>query len=305
MAGEVIVPGCEWRPSTNVRPFITRYDALIYHTRGGGGDSDHYHFDVKGDGHSIQYHDLRRQSIASIEANPFSIAIVGSDTGPPFPLWSGQDVPNYTEAQVEEIIRISSYVLEYTDIPARPLMDSCISATNQGIGWHRLGIDGNFPEEYPFYGRKPGCQRWSSSFGKGCPGPRRITTICNRIIPALQGADMTKIDDLFEPWYQNHIDFESGQPGFVHPKDQDMVARIKEMASRLGAFRNAPDILTPIHNKVEAVRLATDTLEATVGRIEAKIDQLFSRPPGGGGGLTEAQTRAIVREELDKTKLGV
>jgi hypothetical protein len=53
---------------------------------------------------------------------------------------------------------------------------------SRGIAYHRQGIDGNFgPFQFP--GRVSGGEVWTETFGKVCPGDRRITTLLNRIIP--------------------------------------------------------------------------------------------------------------------------
>jgi hypothetical protein len=56
----------------------------------------------------------------------------------------------------------------------------------------------------------------------------------------------------------------------------------------------------PTQNK-NGLRLHLDRQDVVLARIEAKLDRLGQ--PAAGAGLTEAQIRAIVRGELDKTHL--
>ena len=56
---------------------------------------------------------------------------------------------------------------------------------SKGIAWHRLGIDGNFPEAPGKLrgGRVHGGEQWSESFGKECPFDEKIKGIVDDIIP--------------------------------------------------------------------------------------------------------------------------
>src|SRR4030095_5794545 len=121
-------------------------------------------------------------SAASIEMNPYSIAIVAEDKGPAFPAWSGSNVPPYTDAQVATLILIISWICHRFGIPKNAARTSCIDSAH-GVGWHRLGIDGNFPNVWPYWGRQPGCLETSLSTGKPCPGNARITQIVHDIMP--------------------------------------------------------------------------------------------------------------------------
>lgn len=185
----VIVPGAEWRPNPVSSRRINLVWAILHTIVGtvtGALSGRHYHIYVRADGSFVQIQDLLLRSAASVEANPYSIAIVAEDMGRAFPSWSGSNVPPYTSAQVDTIVRILVWICRRFGLPAEAVRDSCLSGT-RGVAWHRLGISGNFPS-WPsiFRGRRAGCQSWSHSFGKVCPGDARIRQINNVIIPRVR-----------------------------------------------------------------------------------------------------------------------
>lgn len=184
----VTVPGAELQlanpvSTRRISPLVWIILHTIVGTVNGSLSGRHYHIYVRADGSFVQRQDLLLRSAASVEANPYSIAITAEDKGPAFPSWSGNDVPAYTAAQVDTIVRVLAWICKRFGIPPEAVRDSCLG-NGPGSAWHRLGINGNFPL-WPsiFRGRVAGCQLWSSSFGKGCPGNERIKQINNVIIP--------------------------------------------------------------------------------------------------------------------------
>jgi hypothetical protein len=87
----------------------------------------------------------------------------------------GVDGEPWTDAQVETLAQIAAWAHRTYDVPLR-LMTS--SATSQhGLGWHRLGVQGNFsgrPGLLGLHRSNLKTERWSSAFGKTCPGDDRI-----------------------------------------------------------------------------------------------------------------------------------
>lgn len=189
----VTVPGAELMLAN---PISTRQVLpwwLYLHTIGGGTVDNvlsgrHYHLYVRGNGSFVQRQDLLLRSAASVEMNPYSIAIVAEDAGPHFSPWSGSNVPAYTPQQVATLILIISWICHRFGIPKNAVHTSCINE-DHGVGWHRLGIDGNFPNQWPYWGRQPGCLETSLSTGKPCPGNARITQIVHDIMPAVSAPE--------------------------------------------------------------------------------------------------------------------
>jgi N-acetylmuramoyl-L-alanine amidase len=187
----VTVPGAELILGNPIstRP-IVRLKWILCHTIvgtvAGALSGRHYHIYVRGDGSFIQRQDLLLRSAASVEANPYSIAIVCEDKGPHFSPWSGSNVPPYTPQQVATLTVVMGWICRRFGLPTSAIRTTCLNDAN-GIGWHRLGIDGDFPNVWPYWGRRPGCLETSLSTGKPCPGNARITQIVNDIVPRLGG----------------------------------------------------------------------------------------------------------------------
>lgn len=175
------MPGARWRPlSRNYTRRVTTKDCIILHSTGtnaatsqygwfntpGAGASSHFHVD--NNGVIEQYVDTAHMSWANASANPRSVTIEtqGNGYGP------------WTAAQVRSIVRIIQWVRSvHKGIPLRQMTSS--AASQKGIGWHRLGVNGNFPRTGILRGRsqRGGGQSWSKAFGKICPGDDRIKQI--------------------------------------------------------------------------------------------------------------------------------
>jgi hypothetical protein len=152
-----------------------------------------------------------------VEANPYSIAIVAEDKGAGFPTWSGSNVPPYTAQQVESLIFILGWICARYGLPASSIRTS-LPDEPHGIGWHRLGIDGNFPTSWAYWGRQPGGQHWSNTTGKACPGDNRIRQLTEQIVPAVadelgQGGDVRPDPDArYLPFEFSKVTGSSGTP---------------------------------------------------------------------------------------------
>lgn len=179
-------PAATWRP-------VTRYQSgslhvamtprrLIFHTAvSNATPSMHSFFNVSGratphfyvgrDGEVEQYIDTDFRGSANLDGN---WNCIGVETWDGFGAgWSGSNPgPHFTDKQKEALARLAVWCAKEHRIPLRALRTSRRLAS--GIGWHRLGIDGNFPDDWPLYGRKPFGEHWSSSAGKICPTDNRI-----------------------------------------------------------------------------------------------------------------------------------
>lgn len=158
------------------------------------------HFYVARDGTVEQYVDTGRKSSAVLEGNYDCITIETWDGAPadwtPGPAW--------TERQVKAIGRLLAWINKVHGIPLVRLESSAAGLT--GVGWHRLGIDGNFPAGL-LAGRVPGTEKWSSAFGKICPGDRRIRQTVEEVLPlANYIASVEKDDDMFSDEDRDKLD---------------------------------------------------------------------------------------------------
>lgn len=176
-------PAARWRPIS--RNFTdrkrTRTDGIILHVTASTAASQHgwfnnpssgasSHLHIALDGTVEQYVDLDKIAWTSGDGSARTIGIETAGTG------SG----SWTKAQLDALEDALVWLCERYRVPVR-LMESS-RPTERGIGWHRLGIDGNFPASGLLAGRtqRGGGEKWSKSRGKVCPGDARI-----RQIPAL------------------------------------------------------------------------------------------------------------------------
>jgi hypothetical protein len=139
------------------------------------------HFYVDREGTVEQYVDTDICSTANLEGNHDCITIESWDGFGE--LWhEGDPVPEWNDDQVAGLIELVAWVCETHDIPAQQLASS--RPGTRGIGWHRQGINGNFPRGL-LAGRVKDGEQWSLAGGKSCPGDARIRQVGRRIIPGL------------------------------------------------------------------------------------------------------------------------
>lgn len=172
-------PGAVKKPiSINYTKRVTTKTCVILHTSASLSSSLHgwfsnqsakasSHFYIRMDGVVEQYLDTKHISWANASANSRSVTIETEGLGN----------EKWTPAQLESIKKVLKWSCAEHNIPVRQMNSS--AASEKGIGWHRLGIDGNFPSSGILRGRN---QRgtgevWSSSRGKVCPGSLRIEQI--------------------------------------------------------------------------------------------------------------------------------
>lgn len=117
----------------------------------------------------------------------------------------GDDAENgqWDPAQVRRLRWMWKQVREYANLPNKLVSSSRLgSDDNKGLGWHRIGIDGNYPQgelggrlqrgasTTEFQVWNPTLNRltdsrfmhWSKHFGKSCPGRERIKQMPSLLI---------------------------------------------------------------------------------------------------------------------------
>ena len=171
-------PGATWKPVpwANARDDNTDATIVIMHVTAAMADSQyHYflesrkacsHFHIALDGTVEQYIDTDKLSAADYEGSDNAISIETAGLG------DGK----WTDAQVVSIVRLLIWINQTHGIPLR--LKTTSSPTEAGIGWHRLGITGNFPSLPSILAgrnqRGYAGEAWSLSGGKVCPGAERI-----------------------------------------------------------------------------------------------------------------------------------
>ena len=169
----------------NIKPTMMTIHTAVsssqaLYDNGFGPGGTHSHFYNPETGRLKQYQEITKKSFADLDGNDFCVSVEHWDgypnNAPGF--WeNGSDVPPLTESQIEnDAILFAHLVINY-DVPNRIATPDNLT----GLGWHRLGIRGNFPEYNPkdmktWTGKQSGVS-FSRSFGKVCPGDRRIDQV--------------------------------------------------------------------------------------------------------------------------------
>lgn len=184
-----VYPDAEWLPVewANARDDDTNPTCGVLHVAGSEAASLRGYFTssriacshmyVKRDGASEQYIRADRLSAADYRGShrTFSIETQGGAAG------------EWTDRQCETLARICVWLHQDYDIPLEMMGSSAYNEV--GIGWHRLGINGNFPAAPSLLAgrRQIGFgELWSGAFGKVCPGDDRIPQVPGIIKRAIE-----------------------------------------------------------------------------------------------------------------------
>lgn len=189
-----LCPHAEYDPlGPQTQPRLNVHDIVCLHTMAGtlegvralfksaGYSGVESHFGVGGSSKAYQWQHTDYSADANLNGNWHIISIETADKGETFPEWTGSDVPKWTPDQVDKIVDIVVWCCKTYKIPPKLIPDS--KRGRRGIAYHRQGIDGNFTT---YKGRVPGGELWSESFGKACPGDRRIEQLIKSVIPKVQ-----------------------------------------------------------------------------------------------------------------------
>lgn len=177
-------PKAVWKPiKANYTARVTLKNCVILHTSASAGATSLYgwfsnpranassHFHVANDGTVEQYVDTAHMSWANKNGNSRSVTIETQ----------GDGTKPWTAKQRQALIELVRWICKTHGIPVRQMESS--SSSQKGIGWHRLGCDGNFPKSGILRGRnqRGGGESWSSAYGKVCPGDDRILQVPDMI----------------------------------------------------------------------------------------------------------------------------
>lgn len=179
----IVYPGADYRQLPGKSKVALAPRIINVHTMVGGLDgveryfgtagNPYSHFGTGGGGEVRQWQDLAFRAASDLYGNPYCISIENADKGSGFPAWTGTDVPRFTDKQADALVMLLSWLCHRFNLPRSAITTSC--PHESGIGYHRLGVD-------PY--RNTSCgHKWSSAYGKACPGNRRIAQLLNEIIP--------------------------------------------------------------------------------------------------------------------------
>jgi hypothetical protein len=236
------------------------------------------HFHVAYDGTVEQYVDTSMRAFADLDGNDATVSIetqgVSASTG---------DEP-WRPAQAAAIIKLVAWIMETHNVP-RKLATTAFpgSASSQGLSWHRLGCDGNFPALPSIQAgrtQRGGGMRYSTSYGKVCPGYKRVTQIHQEIWPGVQKAlgatptpkpdpeeiDMAAKDEILEALEKHH----EGVANIlrrVDPQSKEAADKSRWTGSRIGGTytdESLSDVVERIEATVKGLAAAVEEIRATL-----------------------------------------
>jgi len=245
---------------------MDRYDGLELHTAVSdavtlfgsmnvpGTPSSHCY--VNEFGRTKWYIDTKFRSSATLEGNHRLITVETWDGG--LANWPNGICPPWNDAQLDTLVDIYIWAHQVHGIPLQ-LMQSSLP-TEKGLGWHRLGIDGDFPSGI-LGGRVAGGELWSSSRGKSCPTDKRILQCRDIILPrAIEGIKMPLTQE-DKDWLTNNL----GK--VVSPVDPDSKWSLTTM---LGSIYNRTKpidvnaLATAVAAKLDVTNLTQEQIKTAV-----------------------------------------
>lgn len=197
----IVVPGADYRQlsgksRTPLQPRFINHHTMVGYLGGtesyfSGSGRPYSHLGLGAYGAVRQWQDLQFRAASDLDGNPYSISWETEDHGSAFGSWSGSDVPEWTDDQLNALVNVDAWLCERFDIP--PVLVASSYPVPHGLSYHRFGID-------PW--RVPGGLRYSSSYGKVCPGDRRIQQFRNIVVPRVQrivaGAPVVTPEEVME-----------------------------------------------------------------------------------------------------------
>jgi len=288
--------GARWRPVpwANARDDNTEATIVILHVTASNTASQYgyfltsqkacSHFHVALDGEVEQYIDTSKLSAADYEGSDNAISIETAGLG------DGQ----WTPAQLAALVELLAWIHKTHDIP---LTLKTTSSQAPGIGWHRLGITGNFPPLPSLLAgrnqRGYAGEAWSLSGGKVCPGSRRIEQIPALVNAAKRAAGGST--DTEEP------DMNATQAIELN-ETREIVGELKALLAEVHAGI-APAIPTSATKDPEKITLRAavrDIRIAVTRQLDDAVAQGVAAALQGVTGVDKAALTAGVVEEVRK-----
>jgi hypothetical protein len=257
----LVLPGANYRQLSGKSRTLLQARFVNVHTMVGtlngteswfsGAGRAYSHFGLGGSGEVRQWQDLTWRAASDLQGNPWSISWETEDMGPHFGAWSGSNVPAWTDNQVHELIDGLAWCCARFNIP--PVLALNSLPTPNALSYHRLGVD-------PW--RVDGGLRYSSSYGKVCPGDRRIDQFRTEVVPEVARRLSTppKEDDDLTPEQNKLLERIASAviPFYQDQKTPDGRFQVQTLVKRALAQYGVPTTVT-------------DTTEL-VARVEAAVD---------------------------------
>lgn len=173
------------RSTTPIKPRMMTIHTAVTNSQdiygpGLGPGRTHSHFYNPKDGKLRQHQEINKQAFADGGGNSYCVSVEhwdGYPNGAPGYWRHGSDVPPLTDSQIENDARLFAHLVRHFGLPNRIATPDNLS----GLGWHRLGVKGNFgkfdPRDRKTWSRAQTGANFSNATGKVCPGDRRIDQI--------------------------------------------------------------------------------------------------------------------------------
>lgn len=164
----------------------------MFHANGYGGTESHFGFGENAAQGIKQWQDLMFEADANLEGHTRVVSFETADYGGSFGTWntsSDANVPAWNLWQLDAIVDLVVWFCRKSTHAGCPATWACHKAGvpcvlipdtkpgRRGLGYHKQGCD-------PW--RVAGGEKWSTAYGKGCPGNRRISQFINIVIPRAQ-----------------------------------------------------------------------------------------------------------------------
>lgn len=187
-----------------------------------------------------------------------------------------------TPAQVAALITLAREAHERDGVPLR----LAATSSDAGIGWHRLGVDGNFPKGR--YGgrlqRSPLGVQTSGARGKACPTDVVIDQIHDVILPALTQEEdfMSELTPTEQRQLYNAIVGTNGSDALkaLMPHGQNLPTSVSVLR---GAVQKLLDDLAPVERPVDG-----KVVKIPIRQEIANANTALAAQAGQIAGLTSA-----------------
>jgi uncharacterized protein YihD (DUF1040 family) len=156
------------------------------------------HFFVYKDGEVEQFVDTKWQAEADLDGNDATVSIE-TEGGYPNNIANKEE---WTDEQIASLVKLIVWLHNEHGFELKLASSSKTDDTSKGISWHRLGIDGNFPDlPSMLAGRKQrgGGMHYSNATGKACPGDAKIKQIPAIVQLAVSAANSDRPEPKPEP----------------------------------------------------------------------------------------------------------
>lgn len=221
------------------------------------------------DGVVYQWTDTDIRSAANLDGNWHVISVETADNAPQY----ASDIAAWTSKQQDAIVNLMVWAHKTHNIPLTLIPDTCVG--RRGIAYHAQGVEGNL--------LKAGCEKWSTSIGKVCPGTRRIAQIRGLITRAQSIVDGVPQPEGFLMALSDAAQIKLATDA-DHVNDMmsnnNMVGKINDLSVRvpaLGSAVNALDAKVSAYNTdLQEVKDAVAALAVVVARIDQKLNATFS-----------------------------